>query len=68
MAKFTYVSQNAEGKKVTAVADAASRQELLLRLKESGLTVFEIREVGGKDGQVSSAGKWLARFGITQRK
>ncbi len=66
MAKFTYVSQNAEGKKVTAVADAASRQELLLRLKESGLTVFEIREVGGKDGQVSSAGKWLARFGITQ--
>ncbi len=52
MTKFTYISQDAQGKKVKAVAEAASRQELLLQLKESGLTVFEINEFQGKDQEV----------------
>ena len=45
MPKFAYVSRNANGQRVTAVAEADSRQSLLGLLKEHGLTVIEVREL-----------------------
>ena len=44
MPQFTYVSRDAQGQRVTAVAEAESRQVLLGRLKERGLTVVEVQE------------------------
>jgi len=48
MPRFTYISRNQEGQKVTAVAEAESRQLLLSQLKDRGLTVVEIRELGDR--------------------
>lgn len=44
MPKFTYVSRDLEGQRITAVAEAETRQDLLVRLKSRGLTVVEITE------------------------
>ncbi len=46
MPRFTYISRDTKGERVTAVADAPSRQQLLGQLKERGLTVVEVRQVG----------------------
>ena len=48
MPKFTYVSRDAKGQRVTAVAEADSRQSLLGEIKNRGLTVIEIKEVDGR--------------------
>ena len=45
MPRFTYVSRDERGQKVTAVAEAATRQTLLGQLKDRGLTVVEIERV-----------------------
>ena len=45
MPKFTYVSRDAKGQRVTAVAEADSRQSLLGLLKDRGLTAIEVRQV-----------------------
>ena len=47
MPKFTYVSRDSRGHKQTAMAEAASRQELLTSLKGQGLTVVDVREYHG---------------------
>ena len=44
MARFTYTSRNLQGQRLTAVAEAESRQSLLARLKEQGLTVIDLKE------------------------
>lgn len=44
MPKYTYVSRDAQGQKVTAIAEAESRQQLLNQLKDRGLTVVDITE------------------------
>ena len=49
MPKFTYVSRDHRGQRVTAVAEADSRHNLLGQLKERGLTVVEIRELHDGD-------------------
>ncbi len=48
MPRFTYVSRNLQGQRVTAVAEADSRQSLLGQMKERGLTVIEIKELDGR--------------------
>jgi len=45
MPKFTYVSRNPQGERITAVAEAETRQSLLTQLSSSGLTVVELREL-----------------------
>ena len=53
MPKFTYISRDGRGQRVTAIAEADSRQTLLVQLKDRGLTVVEIKELGdgaGTDG------------------
>ena len=45
MPRFTYVSRNQEGQKITAVAEAESRQTLMTQLRDHGLTVVELREL-----------------------
>jgi type IV pilus assembly protein PilC len=45
MPRFTYVSRDGQGQRVTAVAEAPSRQSLLGQLKDRGLTVVEIKEL-----------------------
>ena len=55
MPKFNYISRNAEGERVTAVAEAESRQGLVTALKNQGLTVVEVREFGAA-GAVSAVG------------
>ena len=55
MPKFAYVSRNPKGQRVTAVADAPNRQELLFDLKNRGLTVVEIEELE-KQIQSSASG------------
>ena len=46
MRKYTYVSRDLQGDRVTAVAEAETRQGLLIQLKERGFTVIEIKEFG----------------------
>ncbi len=46
MPQFTYVSRNPQGQKVTAIAEAETRISLIGRLKEKGLTVIEVQEIG----------------------
>ena len=48
MPRFTYVSRDSRGQRVTAVAEADSRQSLLGEMKNRGLTVIEIKEVDGR--------------------
>ncbi len=45
MPKFTYVSRDERGQRVTAVAEATTRQSLVGQLKERGLTVVEVKQV-----------------------
>lgn len=45
MARFTYISRDTQGQRVTAVAEAESRQNLLTQLKDRGLTVVEVKEL-----------------------
>ena len=44
--KYTCVSRNARGERITALMEAETRQELLFQLKEQGLTAVEIQEQG----------------------
>lgn len=46
MPKFAYVSKDPQGQRITAVAETVTRQELLSQLKERGLAVIEIKELG----------------------
>jgi len=48
MPKFTYISRDGRGQRVTAVAEAPTRQDLIGSLKDRGLTVVEIKELGAK--------------------
>ena len=45
MPKFAYVSRDSSGQKVTAVAEAQTRQSLLSQLREKGLTVVDLQEM-----------------------
>lgn len=62
MPKFTYISRDEQGQRVTAVAEAENRQGLLTQLKERGLTVVEVKEVGGKQEAESKKQSKLASF------
>ena len=55
MPKFTYVSRDQEGQRVTAVAEAESRHDLLGQLKDRGLTVIEVKELTARDGAAAQA-------------
>ena len=63
MPKFTYVSRDSQGQRVTAVAEAPTRHDLLAQLKGRGLTVVEIKELRGlpTDGRTSRKGPPLGR-------
>jgi len=45
MPRFTYISRDPSGCRVTAVAEAASRQVLLGQLKDRGLAVVDLKEL-----------------------
>jgi type IV pilus assembly protein PilC len=49
MPRFTYVSRNGQGERITAIADSDTRQSLLSDLKGKGLTVVEIQELNAAD-------------------
>ncbi len=51
MPRFSFVSRNAQGDKVTAVAEAPTKQSLILQLKEKGLTAVEVRELNNRQAQ-----------------
>jgi len=55
MARFTYISRDARGQRVTAVAEAPTRQELLGQLKDRGLTVVEVKELDARFTEGASA-------------
>jgi type IV pilus assembly protein PilC len=63
MPKFTYVSRDTRGQRVTAVAEAPTRQELLLKLKDRGLTVVEVKEL---DLRVQEAPGKRARLSLSR--
>ena len=70
MPKFTYISRDASGRRVTAVAEAESRQGLLGQLKDRGLTVVDVRELnqlggaGDKAAKSASSTAWFPLGGI----
>lgn len=45
MPRFAYVSRNVQGRRVTAVAEAETRQQLLGELKARGLAVVDVQEL-----------------------
>ncbi len=51
MPKFAYVSRNPQGQKVTAVAESPNRQALLTELRDKGLVVIEVKEIGGAEAK-----------------
>jgi len=55
MPKFSYVSRDAKGQRVTAVAEADSRQNLLGQIKNRGLTVIEVKELDERSLPAASA-------------
>ena len=55
MPKFTYISRNSQGQRITAVAEADSRQTLLSQLKERGMTVVEIKELKERTQEAKAA-------------
>ena len=61
MPKFTYVSRSADGQRVTAVAEADSRQSLLGQLKDRGLTVIEVKQLSDVGQAMGSAEKQNGR-------
>src|SRR5437867_3244628 len=66
MSKFTYVSRDAAGQRITAVAEAESRQNLLAELKGRGLTVIEVKELSLNGVAAKKAGpRWLRLNGFT---
>ena len=62
MPRFTYVSRDAQGQRVTAVAEAPTRQDLLGDLKSRGLTAVAIKELTGESASdaVASAPRTAA--------
>src|SRR3989338_6495009 len=54
MPKYTYVSRNSQGQRVTAVAEAPNRQELLGQLKDRGLTVVEVKELNARIAELKA--------------
>lgn len=57
MRRFAYVSRDPQGQRVTAMAEAESRQDLLGQLKHRGLTIVEVKELkgGSSDGAATRA-------------
>ncbi len=55
MPQFAYVSRDAQGQRITAVAQADSRRALLNQLKTRGLTVIEIQELDRRGGAAAGA-------------
>ena len=67
MRQFTVVSRDAQGQRITAVAEAETRQGLLRQLKNRGLTVVEISELidrlpQGKAAKRNFLSAWWASF------
>lgn len=66
MPRFTYVSRDSQGQRLTAVAEAESRQSLLGQLRDKGLTVVEVKEVSETMEQAKTrrktapASRWLS--------
>src|SRR3989338_5852557 len=63
MPKFTYISRDTRGQRVTAIAEAPTRQELLGQLKDRGLTVVEVKEL---DLKVQAAPGKRARMSLSR--
>ena len=55
MPKFTYISRDTNGQRVTAVAEAESKQRLFGQLKDRGLTVVEVRELSQPGAAAASS-------------
>ena len=55
MPKFTYISRDTNGQRVTAVAEAESKQSLFGQLKDRGLTVVEVRELSQSGAAAASS-------------
>ena len=67
MPKFTYVSRDIQGQRITAVADAQTRQGLLTELKDRGLTVVEIKELSERLPQAEASRKKFFTFRLPSR-
>ena len=55
MPRFSYVSRDAHGQRVTAIAEAESRQNLLTQLKGQGFAVIELKELKAAARGVTAA-------------
>ena len=60
MPKFAYVSRDSNGQKVTAVAEAQTRQNLLSQLRERGLTVVDLQEMKEKTARAPASSRRLS--------
>ncbi len=60
MPKYTCVSRNIKGERVTAFIEAETRQGLLTQMKEQGLTVVEVKEQGTQAGPEKKERKFLS--------
>jgi len=58
--KYTCVSRNSQGERVTAMVEAETRQGLLLQLKEQGLTAVEVKEFDGQPLEGSKGKKFFS--------
>ena len=65
MPRFTYVSRDSQGQRVTAVAEAESRQNLLGQLKDRGLTVVEVTELGGPSQETPAGRNGTSRRAVS---
>src|SRR3989338_11061503 len=63
MARFTYISRDTRGQRVTAIAEAPTRQELLGQLKDRGLTVVEVKEL---DARIQAAPGKRSRMSLSR--
>ncbi len=68
MPRFTYVSRNADGHRVTAVMEAPSRQQALEQLKTQGLTAAQVDELPAYGTAPRAAARrmpgWRLRLGV----
>ena len=60
MPRYTCVSRDPQGQRVTAMIEAETRQSLLSQLKERGLTVIGIRELNGRTEEAEKKRRFLS--------
>ncbi len=69
MLKFAYVSRDSRGRRVTAIAEAQTRQDLLSQLRTRGLTVVDLQEMNASVPVSSDSTQRLkSRFSFRHRR